>query len=164
MSMKAKSMKWFQCFLIVLLFQAAGMDMQAVAEGYPSEEETYIVIDKTRRLLTVYVNDTPEFSFLVATGKGDLTPEGEFRVANKIKNPWYMRKRIPGGDKKNPLGTRWLGLSVPNTGGYRYGIHGTNKPYSIGQHVSSGCIRMRNRDVEWLFRHIPEGTKVFIQK
>lgn len=123
-----------------------------------------IVITLSKHQLQVYVNETPVYSFPIATGKGDLTPMGEFRIANKIENPWYIRKNIPGGDKRNPLGTRWMGLNVPNTGGYTYGIHGTNRPYSIGRSVSAGCIRMRNQDVEWLFRHIPIGTKVLIRK
>ncbi|UJF35830.1 L,D-transpeptidase [Paenibacillus hexagrammi] len=129
----------------------------------PIEEETSILIDKSSHILVVYVNETPVYTFMVATGKGNLTPVGEFRIANKIKHPWYNRKSIPGGDKRNPLGTRWLGISIPNTGGYRYGIHGTNRPYSIGQSVSSGCIRMLNRDVEFIFKHIPVGTRVVIQ-
>ena len=57
------------------------------------------------------------------------------------------------------FGTRWLGLNVPWG---QYGIHGTNKPGLIGKNVSSGCIRMRNEDVEALFEIIPEGTIVQI--
>lgn len=44
-----------------------------------------------------------------------------------------------------------------------YGIHGTNKPWSIGQFASHGCIRMRNKDVEELFEWIPIGTPVKIE-
>ena len=128
----------------------------------PVEEEVTIVIHKSKHRLQVFVNETLEYTFPIATGKGNLTPEGEFRIANKIENPWYIRKNIPGGDKRNPFGTRWMGLSVPNTGGYTYGIHGTNRPHSIGRSVSSGCIRMRNKDIEWLYRHIPIGTRVVI--
>lgn len=128
------------------------------------EEEVSLVISKSKHVLQVYVNETLIYTFPVATGKSHLTPEGEFTIANKVKNPWYLRKNIPGGDRRNPFGTRWMGLSVPNTGGYKYGIHGTNNPYSIGRSVSAGCIRMRNKDVEWLFSHIPVGTKVIIRK
>ncbi|RAP76826.1 L,D-transpeptidase [Paenibacillus montanisoli] len=135
-----------------------------VLKAAPLEDNVSLVIDKSDHRLQVFLNETPVYYFAIATGKGSLTPEGEFKIANKVKNPWYLRKNIPGGDKKNPLGTRWMGLSVPNTGGYKYGIHGTNNPYSIGHSVSSGCIRMRNKDVEWLFRHIPIGTKVSIQQ
>ncbi|WP_337995023.1 L,D-transpeptidase [Paenibacillus thermotolerans] len=121
------------------------------------------MIDKSRHRLQVFLNDHVVYSFPVATGRGELTPEGEFTIANKTKNPWYVRKNIPPGDKRNPFGSRWIGINVPNTGGYKYGIHGTNNPFSIGHSVSSGCIRMRNKDVEWLYRHIPLGTRVIIK-
>jgi lipoprotein-anchoring transpeptidase ErfK/SrfK len=146
--------------IMVCLF-SIGSNME-VSRAEPVEDTVSILIRKKSRTLTIYVNETPMYTFPVATGKGELTPEGEFKIANKIINPWYMRKKIPGGSSNNPLGTRWLGLDVPNTGGYKYGIHGTNNPYSIGHNVTSGCIRLRKRDVEWLFRHVPIGTKVTI--
>ncbi|NHN31003.1 L,D-transpeptidase [Paenibacillus agricola] len=128
------------------------------------EEGVYVEINKKNNLLTVFVNGRSTYRFQVATGRSNgLTPEGEFHIVTKIVKPWYVRKQIPGGHKDNPLGTRWLGISVPGTGGYSYGIHGTNRPYSIGRHASSGCVRMHNKDIEWLYRHIPLGTKVIIK-
>lgn len=50
-----------------------------------------------------------------------------------------------------------MGLSKPH-----YGIHGTNKPSSIGKAVSNGCIRMYNKDVIELFNIVPIGTVVKI--
>ena len=133
----------------------------SMPEGY---EGVHIEIDKTTNRLYLYLNNVLMKSFPVATGKNaSLTPEGQFQIIAKVVNPWYLPKKIPGGDKRNPLGTRWLGLNVPNTGGYKYGIHGTNNPYSIGRHVSLGCIRMQNKDVEWLYRHIPLKTPVIIK-
>jgi lipoprotein-anchoring transpeptidase ErfK/SrfK len=41
-----------------------------------------------------------------------------------------------------------------------YGIHGTNRPASIGRNASHGCIRMRNRDVEELFEMVSVGDAV----
>ncbi|MFE5322940.1 L,D-transpeptidase [Paenibacillus sp. NPDC056579] len=129
------------------------------------EEGVYIVINKRSNSLIVYVNGRAQYYFPVATGRRkDLTPVGEFQIVTKIVKPFYVRKQIAGGHPKNPLGSRWLGLSVPGTGGYTYGIHGTNRPYSIGSHASSGCVRMHNKDIEWLHRHIPIGTKVIIRE
>lgn len=54
------------------------------------------------------------------------------------------------------LGTRRLNL------GDGYGIHGTNKPETVGQAVSHGCVRMRNEDIERLFGMVPVGTPVYI--
>lgn len=97
--------------------------------------------------------------FDVAVGKPTTpSPEGEFIVATRIANPtWYGPRKVVAPGKANPLGTRWLGLSVQG-----YGIHGTNAPGSIGKHASHGCIRMRNRDVEALFELVPAGTPVAI--
>lgn len=75
------------------------------------------------------------------------TPVGEYKVVYKGEN-WGPS-----------FGPRWLGLNVPWG---NYGIHGTNKPFSIGQHLSHGCIRMRNNDVIELFEMTPLGAKVTI--
>ena len=55
------------------------------------------------------------------------------------------------------LGSRWMGLSEPE-----YGIHGTNDASTIGKHITKGCVRMRNEDVEELYAIIPSGTEVTI--
>ncbi len=144
-------------FLVLTMF------ILMYSPSYAQEEGVYIVIDKSLNKLIVMLNETPVYYFPVATGKADTsTPIGEFEIIRKVKNPWYIPKNIPGGDPNNPIGTRWLGMSVPGTDGYKYGIHGTNDPNSIGRYASQGCIRMINEDVEWLFRHIPLGTKVRI--
>ena len=57
------------------------------------------------------------------------------------------------------FGTRFLGLDVPWG---TYGIHGTNKPWTIGGYVSGGCIRLFNADVEQLYEMVIEGTPVHI--
>jgi lipoprotein-anchoring transpeptidase ErfK/SrfK len=57
----------------------------------------------------------------------------------------------------NPLGARAMYLS-----GTLYRIHGTNAPSTIGQHVSSGCIRMLNEDVVDLYSRVGVGTKVVV--
>jgi lipoprotein-anchoring transpeptidase ErfK/SrfK len=124
---------------------------------------SYIVVDKSNHLLILYSFNRPVRSFAVATGINENdTPIGTFPVAMLVKNPWYLKKNIPGGDPENPLGTRWIGLDVPGTDGSKYGIHGTNKPESIGENSSAGCIRMKNQDVEWLFEHVRLGTWVKI--
>ena len=62
------------------------------------------------------------------------------------------------GGPNNPLGSRalYLGDSV-------YRIHGTDKPWTIGQASSSGCIRMMNADVEELYRLAKIGTRVIVE-
>jgi hypothetical protein len=85
----------------------------------------------------------------VAVGKRKSpTPIGEWFVIYKD----YSDKDL--------FGTRWIGLNIPWGS---YGIHGTNRPWSIGQFASQGCIRMRNKDVEELFEWVAIGTPVKIQ-
>jgi hypothetical protein len=84
------------------------------------------------------------------------SPAGAFKIVERIPDPtWYTKGRIVPPGKSNPLGTRWLGLSVKG-----YGIHGTNNPGSIGHNASHGCIRMRNHDVEQLFEMVSVGDAV----
>lgn len=148
------------CFLFGSLLTTAP---QALAEKKPPLADSYILIDKSENKLTYYFHRTAVKSFPVATGKTQAdTPVGVFPVVMKVKNPWYLKKDIPGGDPHNPLGSRWIGLEVPGTDGSKYGIHGTNRPSSIGQHVSAGCVRMYNQDVAWLYDHAPIGTVVEI--
>lgn len=131
--------------------------------SHAEEDQVHLIISKSKHTLTIVLNNHPVYTFPIATGATpEKTPEGTFTIIRKVKNPWYLPKNIPGGDPNNPLGSRWIGLNVPNTNGYKYGIHGTNNPDSIGQSISQGCIRMKNTDVEWIFRHIPLKTKVMI--
>jgi lipoprotein-anchoring transpeptidase ErfK/SrfK len=90
--------------------------------------------------------------------KSSPSPSGNFEIANRLSKPYYYHpgKVIPSGPS-NPLGTRWLGLSLKG-----FGIHGTNAPGSIGKKASHGCIRMRNRDVEELFELVKAGDAVEI--
>jgi lipoprotein-anchoring transpeptidase ErfK/SrfK len=62
---------------------------------------------------------------------------------------------VPGGHPMNPLGNRALYL-----GSTLYRIHGTDAPWTIGQNVSKGCIRMHNEHVQELFNRVRVGTRV----
>jgi len=105
-----------------------------------------ITVSVSQRRLTLLSNRTPVKSYPVGVGKFSTpTPPGMYHIANKRPNP--------GG----PFGAMWMGLSIPG-----YGIHGTNRPASIGGYVSKGCIRMYNRDVLDLASIVPIGTPVTI--
>src|SRR5262249_31113772 len=64
---------------------------------------------------------------------------------------------VPGGHRMNPLGVRAMYL-----GSSTYRIHGTDAPWTIGQGVANGCIRMVNEDVLALYPKVPVGTKVTV--
>jgi len=92
--------------------------------------------------------------YRIATGAPDNpTPTGDFSISDKTQNPtWYTSDGpIPSGDPRNELGTRWIGIENETTRKRKLGIHGTNKPETIGKAVSDGCIRLLNEDVEELF-------------
>lgn len=123
----------------------------------------YLVINSKTNKMGYFKDGYLVKEFYVATGKiGSETPKGKFKIVNKIKNRPYYTGNIPGGDPRNPLGDRWLGLHVGSTYGTTYGIHGTNRENSIGGNVSAGCIRMYNNDVRWLFEQIPVKSEVII--
>ncbi len=115
------------------------------------------------------------YIFPVGIGRiGRDTPEMETSISQKRPNPtWtppqsirteYLNKGIelpqvvPAGPE-NPLGEYALRLAY---GAGDYLIHGTNKDFGIGLRVSSGCIRMEPKDIEWLFNQVQKGEKVRI--
>ena len=82
----------------------------------------------------------------------DWTPTAEMRRENPRLPP-----HVPGGHPRNPLGVRALYL-----GSSMYRIHGTDAPWTIGDAVSKGCIRLYNDDVLDLYRRVPVGTRVTV--
>nr|WP_246608797.1 L,D-transpeptidase family protein [Paenibacillus agaridevorans] len=115
---------------------------------YAPISEYRIEVFPLQHRLTVFKEDMLIKQYRVAVGNPSTpTPVGVYIITYK------------GKDWGPSFGPRWLGLNVPWG---NYGIHGTNKPHSIGQHQSHGCIRMNNTDVLQLFEFIPLGTKVII--
>lgn len=147
-------------YLSLLVMLIARFPLPSVAQ------DTYqIEINKVTNTLYLYKNNILFKQYRVATGKTpDLTPEGTFTIIRKVEKPsWHNREKnevIPGGTPRNPLGERWNGLSIG--GGTEYGIHGTNRPKSIGKNISHGCIRMYNKSVIELYNYIAIGTPVWI--
>ncbi len=106
-----------------------------------------LLIDTSNLTITLLEDGLPIKQYRVGVGEPSTpTPLGQFKVIEKAA--WA------GG-----FGTRWMGLNVPWG---KYGIHGTNKPWTVGQRKSGGCIRMLNRDVEELYSMVPVGTPVVI--
>jgi lipoprotein-anchoring transpeptidase ErfK/SrfK len=134
--------------------------MLAVAEARAEEASVApkrIVVSLPDRKLALLQGERIVKIYDVAVGKPSTpSPSGEFQIATRVANPtWFGHGRIVAPSAKNPVGTRWIGLSARG-----YGIHGTNVPSSIGKAASHGCIRMRNKDVEELFELVTTGIKV----
>ncbi len=120
-----------------------------------------ISINLAARSLAVYEGQKRIRLYPIGPGKASTpTPVGYFKVESKDLNPTWTdptdpEYSIPSGES-NPLGYRWMEVQG------NYGIHGTNKPESIGHYVSNGCIRMNEKDVEDVFDLVKVGTPIEI--
>ncbi len=129
----------------------------------PIVGDPFLIVNVTTNQLSFFQDGQLVDTHSVATGKkGDETPLGLYTIIVKAENPYYRKKNIPGGDPKNPLGSRWIGFDANDTEGRTYGVHGTNRPDSIGKSVTAGCLRLPNELVEKLFERVPLGTKILI--
>ncbi len=127
-----------------------------------------IVVDTEERRLYLVQEGGKALRYGIGVGRPGFTWAGSHRVTRKAEWPGWtpppaMRKRQPDlpyfmpGGPDNPLGARALYL-----GSTIYRIHGTAEPWTIGQAVSSGCIRMTNDDVTHLYEQVGVGTKVVV--
>jgi lipoprotein-anchoring transpeptidase ErfK/SrfK len=143
---------------------------------YPGYPAGTIVVDVKNHFLFHMGEDGFATRYGVGVGRAGLSLKGAAVVGRKAEWPFWrptdaMIRRSPKkyaryaggmpGGPRNPLGARALYL-------YRdgqdtmYRIHGTTEPWSIGQSVSNGCIRMINEHVIQLYELVPVGTPVFI--
>ncbi|MBR0290411.1 MAG: L,D-transpeptidase family protein, partial [Selenomonadaceae bacterium] len=144
------ALKFFVAIILILSSFAA-----------PAYAQKKIYINAASRLMLFYDDDTKLAVYHLGLGKVETpTPTGYYKITSKEINPPWIdpsdpEYEIPSGPD-NPLGYRWMQFSG------NYGIHGTNRPESIGGYVSNGCIRMNERDVEELFDAVEVGTPVEI--
>jgi lipoprotein-anchoring transpeptidase ErfK/SrfK len=127
-----------------------------------------IIVDTPSRYLYLVLGNGRAMRYGIGVGRPGFEWAGVKSVTRKAEWPdWRppaeMLKRRPDlptfmkGGPENPLGARALYL-----GSSLYPIHGTNEPWTIGQNVSSGCIRMMNDDVVDLYSRLRVGTKVVV--
>jgi lipoprotein-anchoring transpeptidase ErfK/SrfK len=131
----------------------------------PHVLNTRLVLKLKERRVYVYQQERVLAAFPVAIGrKGWETPTGNFKVMQMVKNPKWQHpwngKVFPPGPN-SPLGERWIGFWTD--GKNSIGFHGTPNEKLIGQAVSHGCVRMRNKDVKELFERVQIGTPVVVQ-
>lgn len=119
-------------------------------------ERRIIVSIPDRKLAIVVAGQVLKVYPIAVGAPGTPTPSGEYKVVNRLTDPTYYKPGlvVPPG-QANPLGRRWVGLSLKGLG-----IHGTNDPSSIGSAASGGCIRMHNEDAEELFELVRVGDVV----
>lgn len=133
-----------------------------------------IVVDIDDRFLYLVGNDGTALRYGVGVGRQGFSWKGVATVGRKGKWPSWTPtatmvslKIAAGGAREsgidNPLGARALYLYQGNRD-ILFRIHGTNEPWSIGEQVSSGCIRMLNEDIVDLYDRVPVGTTVMVRR
>lgn len=129
-----------------------------------------IIVHTDERFLYLIQNGDSAIRYAIGVGREGFQWEGKVQITEKKEWPdWrppqemierqpYLPRFMAGGEG-NPLGARalYLGSTV-------YRIHGTNQPHTIGKAVSSGCIRMVNRDVIDLYNRITVGAPVIVRQ
>jgi L,D-transpeptidase ErfK/SrfK len=159
--------------------QAPGVPPQTPA-SVEAPPPTTLVLDRSRRLLTVFENGRPLRRFPVAVGMpGWETPVGSFRVLEKTINPvWEHPQKgthTPTGPA-NPLGSRWIGFHQDCQGRRGWdgeqmldikgcvvtGFHGTPHSWTVGRALSHGCVRLHDEDVREVFDLVSLGTPVTV--
>ena len=127
-----------------------------------------VIIDTPHTVLYYVLSNGKAIRYGIGVGRQGFTWSGVKQVARKAEWPdWYPPQemiarqpylpRMVAGGPGNPLGARAMYL-----GSTQYRIHGTNDPTTIGKHVSSGCIRLTNEDVEDLYSRVQIGTKIIV--
>ena len=136
---------------------------------YPTSERSgTLIVDTGAHFLYFVLGDGRALRYGIGVAKSGFEWSGTHSVTRKAEWPGWtppaeMLRRRPElprhmeGGINNPLGARALYL-----GSTLYRIHGTNEPWSIGQNVSSGCIRMTNEDVTDLYGRVKLRTKVIV--
>jgi lipoprotein-anchoring transpeptidase ErfK/SrfK len=153
-------MKLLLSILLAITVSPIHPDAPAVKPGDP-----FLIVNKGTNKLAFIKDNAVQEVVPAGTGRSQkLTPEGLFTVKVKAVNPYFRKKNIPGGDPRNPLGSRWIGFDAMNTDGRIYGVHGTNQPWTVGKYISNGCVRLKNADVERLYNKVPTGTKILVTK
>lgn len=120
----------------------------------------FILISIPDRQLALVDNGQVVKIYPIAVGaRHTPSPDGNFTIISHVANPtWTHKGNVVGPGKSNPVGSRWMGLSLKG-----YGIHGTNAPRSIGRAASHGCFRMGKKDVEELFKLVRIGDTVAVR-
>ena len=142
--------------------------LRQVVAYQTSERSGTIVVDTRDHFLYFVLGGGRALRYGIGVAKAGYEWRGTHQVTRKAEWPGWtppaeMRARRPElprhmeGGPNNPLGARALYI-----GSTLYRIHGTTEPWSIGQNVSSGCIRMTNADVIDLYGRVKLYTKVVV--
>jgi lipoprotein-anchoring transpeptidase ErfK/SrfK len=148
--------------------QAPARLKRQVVDYRTDEAPGTIIVDTPNTYLYLVLGNGKAMRYGIGVGREGFTWAGTERVSRMAEWPdWhppaemierqpYLPRFMAGGDG-NPLGARALYL-----GKTLYRIHGTNQPSTIGSYVSSGCIRLLNKDIEDLYSRVQVGSRVVV--
>jgi lipoprotein-anchoring transpeptidase ErfK/SrfK len=146
-----------------------GGGSREVVSFHPSHAPGQIIVSFGDKRLYLVHRRGEAISYPIAIPRDKSRWQGVTAISDKRVNPGWtptaeMRREnprlpayVPGGHPQNPLGVRALYL-----GSSMYRIHGTDAPWTIGEAVSKGCIRLYNEDVLDLYPRVPIGTRVTV--
>ncbi len=125
----------------------------------------HAVVNRSAFTLNLYLKDTYIKTYDVGLGRpGKETPTGLWLVGERLARPPYTdpdtRDVIMPQDPEYPIGSYFIklkGISGEAVGQTGFALHGTNKPLEIGINTSSGCVRLRNQEIEEVYMLLAEG-------
>ena len=141
-----------------------------------NEKPGTIVVNPRQHFLYYVLGDGKAIRYGIGVGREGFGWNGTVTVGRKAEWPTWTpppemiaREKARGrilpasmaGGPNNPLGARALYL-YRSGNDTLYRIHGTSEPWTIGLNVSSGCIRMLNKDVVDLYGRTRVGAKVVV--
>jgi lipoprotein-anchoring transpeptidase ErfK/SrfK len=129
-----------------------------------------VVVETGERRLYFVMPNGEALRYGIGVGRDGFRWSGQHAITRKAEWPGWtppveMRRRVPDlpaympGGPDNPLGARALYI-----GATLYRIHGTSEPWTIGQAVSSGCIRLTNEDIIDLYERVKVGSLVVVRQ
>jgi lipoprotein-anchoring transpeptidase ErfK/SrfK len=129
-----------------------------------------IIVETEERRLYYVLGGGEALKYGIGVGRDGFRWSGQHKITRKAEWPGWtppaeMRKRVPDlpaympGGPDNPLGARALYI-----GSTLYRLHGTSEPWTIGQAVSSGCIRLTNEDIIDLYDRVKVGSLVVVHQ
>ena len=148
-----------------------------------TDDEPYIVIDTVHNLLQLRQRNRILKEVICATGSGKVllslkkgdwhfeTPKGKFRVIRKVRNPVWAKPEwafVERGQAVPVLPWDFNRLDAVTLGEYAlelgdgYEIHGTLYPHLLGRHITHGCIRLNDKDLETAFDLMKTGSRIYI--
>ena len=167
--------KWIAIRFFVLCFLLGTSVFPATATPPPLVESggyaigSIVIKTKEHKLLFVEGRNSV-VTYPIAVGRAGRKWTGTTTISRKVLNPAWappplIRKnnpKLPALVKPGPNNP--LGAAVLVLGDGTYGIHGTNRPETIGTNASFGCFRMYNSDILSLIKRVKIGTVVYVQK